>query len=152
MPADFLPGGSPRLSELFLIVHAVEGIPPGAYRFDRARGALLLLKRGDFRREAGRLGLDQPLAAEAAVNVYFLSRLEEVLGALEDRGYRAAELEAGVMGGRLYLAAYAQGLAATGLTFYDDEVVEFFGPAAEGREVMFLVLLGHRRRGRAFLA
>jgi len=35
-----------------------------------------------------------------------------------NRGYRAVQLEAGILGGKLYLAAYAQRLGATGLTFF----------------------------------
>ena len=59
-----------------------------------------------------------------------------------NRGYRAAQLEAAVLGGRLYLAAYGQGFGASGLTFYDDEVTDFFSPHAAGKSVMFLVALG----------
>lgn len=151
-PADFLPAGAPALNGMFLIVHAVEGLPPGAYLLDRAGGRLVRLKAGDFRSRAGGLGLGQELAAEAAVNVYFLSDLERASAALGGRGYRAAQMEAALMGGRLYLAACAMGFGATGLTFYDDDVISFFGPAARGRDVMFLVLLGHRRKGRAFFA
>ena len=148
-PADFLSKGRPALNELYLIVNAVEGLPAGAYFFDCRQGALVLLKEGNFRREAGELGLGQELAADASVNVYFLSDLEKILGAFGNRGYRAAQLEAGVMGGKVYLGAYAQGLAASGLTFYDDEVISFFEPHAKGKEVMFLTLLGHRKSRRA---
>jgi hypothetical protein len=59
-------------------------------------------------------------------------------------------LEAGIIGGRLYLAAYAQRLGATGLTFYDDEVTEFFSPHAAGKSAIFLVALGHSERFRRF--
>ena len=59
-----------------------------------------------------------------------------------NRGYRAAQLEGGIVGGRLYLAAYALRFGATGLTFLDDEVTEFFSPHAEGKSVMFLTALG----------
>ncbi len=45
---------------------------------------------------------------------------------LGDRGYRAALLEAGVVEGRLHLAAAALRLGATGLTYYDHEVSRFF--------------------------
>ena len=38
--------------------------------------------------------------------------------------------------------AYALGLKATGLTFYDDEVIDFFGDAAKGYDVMFLIAIG----------
>ena len=41
------------------------------------------------------------------------------------------------------MAAYALGLGATGLTFYDDDVTDFFSPHAEGKSAMFLVALGH---------
>jgi hypothetical protein len=42
------------------------------------------------------------------------------------RGYRMAQTVGGIIGGRIYLASHALGLGATGLTFYDDAVVEFF--------------------------
>jgi hypothetical protein len=32
------------------------------------------------------------------------------------------------------------------LTFFDDEVIRFFGSAAEGREVMYLAAVGVRAR------
>ena len=59
-----------------------------------------------------------------------------------NRGYRGAQLEAAILGGRLYLAAYAQRLGASGLTFFDDDVTEFFSPHAAGKSVMFLIALG----------
>ena len=58
----------------------------------------------------------------------------------------------GITGGRLYLAAYAQGFGATGLTFYDDEVTAFFSPHAAGKSVMFLVALGYADRAALGLA
>ena len=62
------------------------------------------------------------------------------------RGYRAAQLAAAIAGGRTYLAAYALGLGATGLTFFDDDVTAFFSPHAAGKSVMFLMAVGARRR------
>ena len=130
------------LNHLYLIVNAVDGIPPGAYVFHRDLKALELLKEGVFRREAGDLGLQQALPADASADVFFLTDLNPVLERYGNRGYRAAQLEAGIIGGRLYLAAYAQRLGATGLTFFDDDVTAFFSPHAEGKSVMFLVALG----------
>ena len=49
-------------------------------------------------------------------------------------------------GGKLYLAAYALGLGATGLTFFDDDVTRFFSPHAAGKSVMFLDAIGHPAR------
>ncbi len=42
----------------------------------------------------------------------------------------------------MYLCAYAQGLGATGLTFFDDDVTEFFSPHAENKSCLFVVALG----------
>ncbi len=142
LPADFLepPGG--QLNDLYLIVHSVQGLRPGAYFFEREQNALELLKEGKFRAAAHHLGLEQELPADACVDIFFLADLEQILERYGNRGYRAVQLEAGAIGGRIYLAAYAQHLGATGLTFFDDDVVDFFSPHAKGKSAIFLVAIG----------
>jgi SagB-type dehydrogenase family enzyme len=140
--ADFLDRREEPLNDLYLIVHAVEGLPPGAYYFHRSERVLELLKEGSFRREAGHLGLGQDIPADCSVDVFFLVDLNRALERFGNRGYRAAQMEAAVMGGKLYLSAYAQRLGASGLTFFDDDVTEFFSPHAAGKSVMFLIALG----------
>jgi nitroreductase len=130
--------------DLYLIVHAVDGLEPGSYGAAPDGRALARLRAGDFRRAAGHLDLGQELAADAAVNLYWLVDLDEAFGRLGNRGYRAAQLAAAIQGGRAYLAAYALGLGATGLTFFDDDVTPFFSPHAAGKGVMFLVAIGRR--------
>jgi SagB-type dehydrogenase family enzyme len=149
IPADFLDPPGTTLLSLYVIVHAVDDLAPGAYVYHRAHRALELLREGNFRREAGYLGLEQELPADASVNVYCLAHLDPILARFGNRGYRAAQLEGGIIGGKLYLAAYAQRLGATGLTFYDDEVTAFFSPHAAGKSVMFLTAVGHPARRRA---
>ncbi len=146
IPADFTEDPDSNLLDLYVIAHAVDGLPPGAYYLRRAERALELLEEGEFRAIAGRLGLFQELPAAAAANVYCLVDLEPVLARFGNRGYRAAQLEGGILGGRLYLTAYALRFGATGLTFLDDEVTEFFSPHAEGKSVMFLTALGRSAR------
>jgi len=46
----------------------------------------------------------------------------------------------------MYLAAYAQRLGATGLTFFDDDVTDFFSPHAKGKSAIFLVALGKAQK------
>jgi SagB-type dehydrogenase family enzyme len=146
VPADFLAAPGATLLDLYLIVHAVEGLAPGTYYFRRSERSLEQLREGDFRQAAGWLGLGQELPADATVNVYSLAHLPPVLARFGNRGYRAAQLEGGIAGGRMYLSAYAQRFGASGLTFFDDEVTEFFSPHAAGKSVMFLVALGHADR------
>jgi len=42
----------------------------------------------------------------------------------------------------MYLCAYALGIGASGITFYDDPVTEFFSPHAANKSNMLSVILG----------
>jgi SagB-type dehydrogenase family enzyme len=141
--ADFLDPLSALLNDLYLVVNNVDGLASGAYFYARDRQELELLKSGNFRKQAGHLGLEQELPADASVDVFFLADLHRVLDRFGNRGYRAVQLEAGILGGKLYIAAYAQRVGASGLTFYDDDVVSFFSPHAKGKSAIFLVALGN---------
>ena len=140
-PADFL-RGQPTLLETYVIVNAVEGVPTGAYHYRRDLPQLELLRTGDFRDTAGFLCLEQALARDASAVLFYLADLPRIRAAFGERGDRLAELEAGLLAGRAYLAASAVGRGATGLTFYDDEVVRFFSPHADGRAPLLVVAVG----------
>lgn len=142
VPADYRPAPEQSLVDLYLVVNAVEGIEPGAYRWRTTERRLECLWRGERRRDAGTLALGQALGADAAVDVYAIADLDHVLSSLGTRGYRAATLDGGVAGGRIYLAAYADRLGATGLTFFDDDVARFFGLDAKRFGIMFLTAAG----------
>jgi nitroreductase len=86
--------------------------------------------------------LEQRLGGDAAVTHFLLADLSRALGTWGDRGYRAAQLEAGIVAGNIYLGAYGYGYGATGLTFYDDEVTSFFSPHATGKSCMLVVSVG----------
>jgi SagB-type dehydrogenase family enzyme len=143
IPTDYATGGA-RLVEPYLIANAVQGLDPGAYVF--RDGVLRLLERGDFRREARFLCLEQELGATAAATHFLMADLPSTLDALGARGYRAAQLEAGIVAGRLYLGAYAYRFGATGLTFYDDPVTEFFSPDAAGKSCVLVTAIGESPR------
>ena len=142
LPADFLEPQGAQLNDLYLIVHSVQGLKSGAYFYHRERNALELLREGQFRAEAHYLGLEQELPADACVDIFFLADLKPILEQFGNRGYRAVQLEAGAIGGKLYLATYAHSLGATGLTFFDDDVINFFSPHAQAKSAIFLVALG----------
>ena len=130
------------LVDLYLIVNAVDGVASGAYWYRPEAHALELLTAGTYRNESAYLCLEQPLGGDAAAVIYFLAPLARILPVLGNRGYRLANLEAGIAGGRAYLAAYGTDFGASGLTFYDAEVVRFFSPHAAGRDAIFVTALG----------
>ena len=146
VPADVALGPG----TVHLVASAVEGMEPGLYRVDGGRPVLLRAAAArDLRDAAGRMALGQELGAEAAVNVCFLADLDDALGTMGDRGWRVAHLGAAIGAGRLEVAAQALGLGATGLTFYDDEVVELFGLDAGRTAVTYLAAAGVPRGRRA---
>jgi hypothetical protein len=67
---------------------------------------------------------------DGASTVFESADLDVVLDTLRPRGYRAAHVEAGIVNGRLLLAAHALRHGATGLTFFDDEVRDAFATRA----------------------
>ena len=113
----------------WIAVHGVDDIPPGLYRWpDLAKP----VRSGDLRDELLRICLDQYLAADAS----YVAISAASLSSLDDRTYRDAQLAAGLVEGRLHLAAYALGASASGMTFLDSEI-----PALLGEPDMLAALL-----------
>jgi SagB-type dehydrogenase family enzyme len=144
--ADFLGQGGASLLHIYLIVNAVEELPAGSYVFAAPEQALECLKTGDLREESGHLCFEQALGADASAVVFFMADLDRMLRRFGNRGYRAVQLEAGIIGGKMYLGAYSLGLGASGLTFYDNDVTAFFSPHAAGKSAIFVVALGRTAR------
>jgi hypothetical protein len=109
----------------FVVVHAVDGIEPGIYRWPDLSTPV---RAGDFRRELYRVALDQGLPRDAAFVVIGTADIS----AVDDREYREAQLAAGLVEGRLHLAAYALGAAASGMTFLDSEIAALVGEPLDG--------------------
>jgi SagB-type dehydrogenase family enzyme len=145
--SDVLTPGAP-LTDLYLIVNAVEGLAPGVYLHHPGRNAVELVRAGTFRGDAARIAARQQYAGDAHVNLYYLAHLPSILERYGDRGYRLAQLEGALHAGKLHLGTHALGLGAVGSTSYDDEVVDFFSPHAAGKDYMFVTVFGKRRRTR----
>jgi SagB-type dehydrogenase family enzyme len=104
----------------FVVVHGVGGIEPGLYRWPALAAPL---RTGDLRDELFFVCLDQELGRDAAFVVVAAADPD----ALDDRSYREAQLDAGIVEGRLHLAAYALGIGASGMTFLDSEIPALLG-------------------------
>lgn len=109
----------------FVVVHAVEGLDPGLYRWpDLGRP----LRAGDLREELLLAGWDANLVRDAAFVVIAAIDLD----GLDDREYREAQLASGIVEGRLHLWAYAVGLGASGMSFLDAEIEALLGRPLAG--------------------
>jgi SagB-type dehydrogenase family enzyme len=136
------------VSDLYIIANAVDGLDSGSYYFVKEKNALELLRKGNFRNISGNLGLNQDLPYYASATIFSMVDLKKMLERFGNRGYRVAQLDSAITGGRIYLASYALGLGATGLTFYDDAVTSFFSPHAVNKEPMFLTAIGKKENSK----
>lgn len=109
----------------WVAVHAVDGAEPGVYRWPDLTAPV---RAGDLRDELFRVSLEQGLARDAA----FVVIGGTDVGALDDHGYRDAQLASGLVEGRLHLAAYAQDASASGMTFLDSEIPALLGEPVDG--------------------
>jgi nitroreductase len=109
----------------FIAVHAVDDLQPGLYPYPALDAPLRL---GDLRDELFSLSDEQELTRDASFVVIATANLEE----LDDRGYRDSQLDAGLVSGRLHLAAFARGIGATGMTFRDSEIRALLGEPLTG--------------------
>ena len=141
IPLDFLPPKD-ALVDFYLIANEVQGLPRGSYFFNRGTGSLEQLKAGQFRSMSAYLCLEQPLFGDASAVFFLMTDLGHAISSLGDRGYRAAQFEAGVRAGKVYLSSYSLGFGASGSTFYDDAVTEFFSPHAKEKSTMIAVGVG----------
>ncbi len=109
----------------FVVVHDVEGLAPGVYRWPDLSSPT---HPGELRHELYRVCTDQGLCRDAAFVVIGATEV----GILDDREYREAQLAAGLVEGRLHLAACALGASASGMTFCDSEIPALLGEPLDG--------------------
>ena len=144
-PAPSTPDVPAGLADLYLVVNAVPGLEPGP----GATGPTPTPGAHPGRRLPEELGVslpEQALGGDAAAVLYFLAPVDALLAAFGQSRLPSGQPEAGLMGGRAYLAAHAQRFGASGLTFYDREVVRFFAPHASGHDAIFVTALGRAAR------
>jgi SagB-type dehydrogenase family enzyme len=141
IPLDFLPDNE-TLIDFYFIANDVQGLPPGSYFYSVNTNSVEQLKVLKNRSMSGYLCLGQQLFSDASVVFFLMANLNSVLKSLGNRGYRAAQFEAGVHAGKIYLSSYAMGNGASGSTFFDDAVTEFFSPHAKEKSPMIAVGVG----------
>jgi SagB-type dehydrogenase family enzyme len=140
LSADF---AGTRFVQLYLYAHRVDGLQPGAYKFWPGCAKLEQVKTGDQRVAAATLSLGQDLAGNACVTFSMIGDLDRAAATYGDRGYRYVHFEAGAIGQRLYLAAEALGLGATGIgAFYDDEVHRHLNLTPKQGQVVYHFAIG----------
>lgn len=148
VPMDIFRDGNSLLG-IYFIANGVDDLTPGAYFYNRngsvtsSNTSIEKIKEiASSRNISSYLCLGQSLFRDASVVFFLMTDLQAVLRSLGNRGYRASQFEAGIIAGKIYLAAYALGIGASGSTFFDDAVTEAFSPHASNKSTMIAVGVG----------
>ena len=135
-----IPADAPPVVRQLVTVAAVEGLEPGVY--DAELNLIASRDEHELREAVGFAAMEQEHPRDAAVNVFQVGDLEAIVERLGDRGYRWAQLEAGIRAGRLQIGAFMHGWGAAASTFYDGEVARFL---TGRRSAMLAVATGRRQ-------
>jgi SagB-type dehydrogenase family enzyme len=130
------------LVDLYFIANNIEGLQKGGYYFNVKENSLDFLSDIPYSDFSGHLCLDQSLFADASAVIFLMVNLKRVLEVLGNRGYRAVQLESGIIAGKIYLLSYTFGIGASGSTFYDDEVTDFFSYHDGSKATMIAIGIG----------
>ncbi|HEY8627091.1 MAG TPA: nitroreductase family protein [Gaiellaceae bacterium] len=115
-----IPADVPPVVRQWVTVNAVEGLEPGIY--DAQLKLMRSVPEDELRERSGFAAMEQDHPRLAAFDVWQMADLDDVGARLGDRGYRWAQLEAGIRAGRLQIGAFMRGWGAAASTFYDEEV------------------------------
>jgi SagB-type dehydrogenase family enzyme len=109
----------PRVS-LYGSFYNVEGVPNGAYSYDKSAHALRRITQGDFRQflQYG-LTMDNVNLFQVPLSLHVVGDKDHLKERLGYRGYRIQQMEAGILVQRLLLMASALGMGGHPLLGFD---------------------------------
>ncbi|MEH2159733.1 MAG: SagB/ThcOx family dehydrogenase [Nostoc sp.] len=111
--------------EIYLVVHRVEGMTPGLYK------GTYLVKTGNFSEKTGYLCINQAIAKDSAVTLFFVS---------DYLNYQTAMQIAGFLGQRLYLTSNYLGIQCSEIgAYYDDETKKLL---ETNKDVLYGMVIG----------
>jgi SagB-type dehydrogenase family enzyme len=132
--------------ETYLVLHSVDGIPPGVYHYAVETHELEQLRSGDYRLEAASAALDQDIAARASVVFVWTAVFARSKWKYRQRAYRYVYLDAGHIAANVALAAVALGLGSCQVgALYDDEANALLGVDGEEESTIYMTVVGRPR-------
>jgi SagB-type dehydrogenase family enzyme len=111
--------------EIYSVIHQIRGMTSGLYKGKH------LIKAGNFREKTGYLCINQAIARDSAVTLFFVS---------DYINYQTAMQIAGFLGQRVYLVSNFWGIHCSGIgAFYDDETQEFL---ETNKGILYVMAIG----------
>jgi len=150
-------------ADLVLFVHAVEGLDAGFYLLLRnpthlsslkvgmmdsflwqeCEPALFLLEKGDYRKQARFISCSQEIASDSAFSLGMLCEFTPQIERYGAHRYKELYWECGAIGQQLYIEATAEGLNATGIgCFLDDVLHRLLGLSDDRFQTLYHFTIG----------
>jgi len=140
--------GRNRALNLYVIVNRIDELEAGVYYYRRYDHALSEIRRGEHRGRSYAASLFQDAVGNADAALVMTVDLQRLGRPDGDRGYRYAGLNAGMLGGRVYLQTTGLELGCCGIgAYFDDEVSDLIGVSPEKELVIYLAAIGAREPG-----
>lgn len=116
--------GARHAFETYLLIHAVDDLEPGVYRYLASLHKLLRVPLGDgLTPRITRACLNQEQVARSAVTFIWVAVPERMTWRYGERGYRYLHLDAGHVCQNLYLAAEALKIGVCAIAAFDDDAL-----------------------------
>lgn len=129
--------------ETYVVVHNIDAVESGVYHYAVRSHALEQIKTGDFREEAARAALDQPMAAAGNAVFIWTAVFERAKWKYRQRAYRYIYLDAGHIAENLALAAVSLGLGSCQIAaLYDEESNSLLGIEGEMESTLYMSVVG----------
>ncbi|WHI47113.1 SagB/ThcOx family dehydrogenase [Microbulbifer sp. VAAF005] len=135
-------GGALQATDIYLIVHSVQGIDPGIYLYNPIDHGLTKVGDAVSHDKIRRLLVGQPYAEGAAVNICFVCKFNRFWSKYRhSRIYRMAYLEAGHLSENIFLYAHSlkQDVFIAG-AFYDEEFESLLKLDKDSAMVFFMAI------------
>ena len=138
--------GARHALETYLLIHNVEGLKPGLYRFLGLEHKLIEVNLAEnISEEIIKACLGQSFIAKSAVTFLWMAQASRMTWRYGERGYRYLHLDAGHVCQNLYLAAQVIGCGMCAIAAFDDEYMnKVLGLDGEERFVVYIAALGKR--------
>jgi SagB-type dehydrogenase family enzyme len=138
--------GSRHAFETYLLVHGVDGLQPGLYRFLAIEHKLALVSPDPLlSSQLTAACLQQRQIKESAVTFIWVAVVERMYWRYGERGYRYLLLDAGHICQNLYLAAEAIQCGVCAIDAFEDEPVNaLLGLDGETHMTLYLASLGKK--------
>ncbi len=136
-----------ELMHSWLVVHAVEGLAPGVYRYLPSEHALVEVQAVDLRDALQEIALGQALAEDCAALLVHTADLDEATARYGDRAYRYLKADAGTVGEGVNLYAGLYHLGASGLGAYFDDMCNATLGMPTTDAILYMTAIGRSGEG-----